>query len=147
MRETIHGFRTRSNHDDDRGEASPKKIVIVGGGVASMAAGIELRERMPNCRVELITDAEPDHFGGQVASWDEHGYPIEHGLHALFGFYDEILPLLERIGALDNFTPAQNTSTSTSVGACIASAPRRGSRRTQVSPCAKNSGWHAAFRR
>ncbi len=83
-----------------------RKIVIVGGGVASLVAGIELRDRLPGCRVELITDAEPDHFGGQVASWDEHGYPIEHGLHALFGFYDEILPLLERVGALDNFTPS-----------------------------------------
>jgi uncharacterized protein with NAD-binding domain and iron-sulfur cluster len=81
-----------------------RRVVIVGGGVASLVAGIELRESLPRCEVEILTDVEPARLGGQVGSWDERGYPIEHGLHALFGFYDQILPLLERIGALANFT-------------------------------------------
>ena len=43
-------------------------------------------------------------IGGQLASWNEQGYPIEHGLHALFGFYDHILPILKKIGAYENLT-------------------------------------------
>jgi uncharacterized protein with NAD-binding domain and iron-sulfur cluster len=87
---------------------SPQRVVIVGGGVSSLVAGIELRERGPACQVEIITDVEPERVGGQVGSWDENGYPIEHGLHALFGFYDQILPLLGRIGARENFTRSPN---------------------------------------
>ena len=43
-------------------------------------------------------------IGGQLASWNEQGYPVEHGLHALFGFYDHILPILKKIGAYENLT-------------------------------------------
>ena len=43
-------------------------------------------------------------LGGQLASWNEQGYPIEHGLHALFGFYEHILPILKKIGAYENLT-------------------------------------------
>jgi uncharacterized protein with NAD-binding domain and iron-sulfur cluster len=76
----------------------------VGGGVASFVAGIEIRERLPDARVTIVSDASETMLGGQLASWDEGGYPIEHGLHALFGWYDHILPRLRRIGALENFT-------------------------------------------
>jgi uncharacterized protein with NAD-binding domain and iron-sulfur cluster len=43
-------------------------------------------------------------IGGQLASWNEQGYPVEHGLHALFGFYEHILPILKKIGAYENLT-------------------------------------------
>ena len=43
-------------------------------------------------------------LGGQLASWHEQGYPVEHGLHALFGFYDHILPMLKKVGAHENLT-------------------------------------------
>jgi uncharacterized protein with NAD-binding domain and iron-sulfur cluster len=82
------------------------RIVIVGGGIASLAAGIALKERSPRLDVDLYTAADDKLLGGQLASWDENGYPIEHGLHSLFDFYESILPLLKRADALSNFTRA-----------------------------------------
>src|SRR3984957_18039040 len=81
-----------------------RKIAIVGGGVASFVAGITLRERLPNAAITLYTAVGETMIGGQLASWNEQGYPVEHGLHALFGFYDHILPMLKKIGAYENLT-------------------------------------------
>jgi uncharacterized protein with NAD-binding domain and iron-sulfur cluster len=83
---------------------SPLKIAIVGGGVASFVAAITLREKLPNAAITLYCATSEKLIGGQLASWDQQGYPVEHGLHALFGFYDHILPMLEKIGAYENLT-------------------------------------------
>jgi uncharacterized protein with NAD-binding domain and iron-sulfur cluster len=89
----------RSTH----GSTSPK-IAIVGGGIASFVAGITLRERLPNAAITLYSAVSETMIGGQLASWNEQGYPVEHGLHALFGFYDHVLPILKKIGAFENLT-------------------------------------------
>ena len=72
--------------------------------MASFVAGITLREKLPDAAITLYTAAGEKMIGGQLASWAEQGYPVEHGLHALFGFYDHILPLLKKIGAYENLT-------------------------------------------
>ena len=82
----------------------PLRIAIVGGGIASFVAGITLREKLPNAAITLYSAACETMIGGQLASWSEQGYPVEHGLHALFGFYDHILPILKKIGAYENLT-------------------------------------------
>ena len=79
-------------------------IAIVGGGIASLVAGITLREKLPNAAITLYTAVGEAMIGGQLASWNEQGYPVEHGLHALFGFYDHILPILKTVGAFENLT-------------------------------------------
>src|SRR5688572_10288303 len=79
-------------------------VCIVGGGVASLLLGVALRERLPEVPVTLITADSAERLGGHLATWDEHGYPIEHGFDALFGFYDAVLPTIERLGLLENFT-------------------------------------------
>lgn len=86
------------------GASRPPSVLIVGGGVAGLLAGIEVRDRLPDARILLLTAEREDRLGGHLASWDEAGYPVEHGLHALFGFYDTLLPTLERVGAMGNFT-------------------------------------------
>jgi uncharacterized protein with NAD-binding domain and iron-sulfur cluster len=83
---------------------APLKIAIVGGGIASFVAGLTLRERLPDAAITLYSAAGETMIGGQLASWDEQGYPVEHGLHALFGFYDHILPILKKVGAYGNLT-------------------------------------------
>ena len=80
------------------------RIAIVGGGVASFVAGITLREKLPDASITLYCAADETMIGGQLASWNERGYPIEHGLHALFGFYDHIIPILKKVGAYENLT-------------------------------------------
>ncbi|HZT05151.1 MAG TPA: FAD-dependent oxidoreductase [Steroidobacteraceae bacterium] len=82
----------------------PLRIAIVGGGIASFVAGITLRERLPHAAITLYSAADEKMIGGQLASWSEQGYPVEHGLHALFGFYDHILPILKKVGAHENLT-------------------------------------------
>ncbi|HEX5209105.1 MAG TPA: FAD-dependent oxidoreductase, partial [Steroidobacteraceae bacterium] len=67
-------------------------------------AGITLRERLPDAAITLYSAADEKMIGGQLASWSEQGYPVEHGLHALFGFYDHILPILKKVGAHENLT-------------------------------------------
>lgn len=84
--------------------SAPLKIAIVGGGVASFVAGITLREALPDAAITLYTAVDETMIGGQLASWNEQGYPVEHGLHALFGFYDHVLPILKKIGAWKNLT-------------------------------------------
>ena len=89
-----------------RHSPSPK-IAIVGGGIASFVAGITLREKLPDAVITLYSAAGEAMIGGQLASWNERGYPVEHGLHALFGFYDHILPILKKVGAHGNLTRSQ----------------------------------------
>ncbi|HEX5458917.1 MAG TPA: FAD-dependent oxidoreductase [Steroidobacteraceae bacterium] len=88
-----------STHD-----SPPLRIAIVGGGIASFVAGITLREKLPDAAITLYCAASKTMIGGQLASWNEHGYPVEHGLHALFGFYDHVLPILRKVGAYENLT-------------------------------------------
>jgi 15-cis-phytoene desaturase len=68
--------------------------------------GNPARFSFPEFDIDLYTAADDKLLGGQLASWDEDGYPIEHGLHSLFDFYDSILPLLKRAGALGSLTRA-----------------------------------------
>lgn len=75
--------------------SQPLKILIAGGGVASFVAGIELRDRLPNAEIVLVSAADEKAVSGQLASWDKPGFPIEHGLHALFGFYENIVPIFK----------------------------------------------------
>lgn len=88
----------------DEPSSASRSITIVGGGVASLFLGIELRERLPDASIEILTADEDPHVGGHLASWDEDGFPIEHGFHSLFGFYDAALPRLERAGLSESFT-------------------------------------------
>jgi len=86
----------------------PKRIAIVGGGLASFVCGIELRDRLPEAEIVLYTAQCEEKTGGQLGSWTERGYPVEHGLHALFGFYDKLLPIVKRVGAEGNFTRSKS---------------------------------------
>ena len=70
-------------------------VTIVGGGIASLLLGCELAPRWP---VTLVTADGPERAGGHLASWDEGGYPVEHGFHTLFACYAAALPMLERHG-------------------------------------------------
>lgn len=83
--------------------SAPPTITLVGGGVATLLLGVELRARRPELPVTLLTADGPERAGGHLASWSEGGYPVEHGFHALFEFYDTALELLERHGLSSRF--------------------------------------------
>lgn len=80
---------------------SPKKVVVVGGGIAGLAAATALAER--GVKVEII-EAKAQ-LGGRLRAW-----PIEvagtkttmsRGFHAFFRQYYNLRSLLRRAGKLD----------------------------------------------
>ncbi|MHB8877613.1 MAG: FAD-dependent oxidoreductase [Myxococcaceae bacterium] len=74
------------------------RVVVVGAGPAALSAGIHLLEEAGGeLEVELVSMGHQ--FGGKAASWrDPDGYVIDHGFHAVFGFYEEMKSLLKRAG-------------------------------------------------
>ncbi|MHB8418197.1 MAG: FAD-dependent oxidoreductase [Myxococcales bacterium] len=83
--------------DEPRPGAKPR-ILIVGGGPAGLSAGVHLLEAAGrDVDVEIVSMGH--HLGGKASSWrDPEGYSIDHGFHAVFGFYEEMKSLARRAG-------------------------------------------------
>lgn len=95
-----------------------KRVVIVGGGLAGLQAGVELAQR--GFRVTVLERSGTP--GGKLKSWrDSHwspdddplksdpaftGYIREHGIHAVWGFYNNLREFLGRHGWPLMETPA-----------------------------------------
>lgn len=84
----------------------PKKVGIIGAGLAGVSAAIYLSERNFN-----VTVFERDSFiGGKVGSWpvkfeDNYQTNVEHGFHAFFRQYYNLRNLLNKIDAYKNLMP------------------------------------------
>ena len=77
--------------------SSPRKVAIVGGGLAGLAAGVRLLELRPDTRVTLYTLGH--HLGGKATSYqDDAGFAIDHGFHSISTNYRRFLDLLSRAG-------------------------------------------------
>jgi zeta-carotene desaturase len=74
-------------------------ILVVGGGFAGLAAGVELARA--GRRVRLL-ERNP-HLGGRARSFREAttGSLVDNGQHILMGAYQETIRFLETIGTLD----------------------------------------------
>ena len=74
-----------------------KRVVVIGGGFAGLAAGVALAERGIGV---TVLEARP-HLGGRAYSFQDAatGTTIDNGQHAMMGCYTETLAFLERIGA------------------------------------------------
>lgn len=74
-----------------------KKVIVVGGGLAGLSAGIKLLEERPGTRVTLYNMGH--HLGGKISSHrDEDGYNIDHGFHAIQANAQRFHDLLVRAG-------------------------------------------------
>lgn len=105
---------------ENRAELPPngKTVVILGGGLAGLQAGVELSGR--GFRVIILERSGTP--GGKLKSWrDRHwsppddpakndpafpGYIREHGIHAVWGFYNNLREFLGRHGWPLMDTPA-----------------------------------------
>ena len=74
-----------------------KRVAIIGGGFAGLAAGVELASR--GFRVNVL-EARP-RLGGRAYSFTDEasGEVVDNGQHAMMGCYTHTLAFLERIGA------------------------------------------------
>lgn len=82
-----------------------KRVAVVGGGLAGISATSNLAER--GFQVTLF---EKDNFlGGKVGAWtfESRGetLQVEHGFHAFFRQYYNLLAYMKRIGAHQNLIP------------------------------------------
>lgn len=79
---------------------TPRRVVVVGGGIAGLAAACGLVER--GIAVDLI-EAEPQ-LGGRVRAWDKENaagkVTMSRGFHAFFRQYYNLRKLLTRAGNL-----------------------------------------------
>lgn len=74
--------------------AAPRTAIVVGGGIAGLAAATVLAER--GVQVRLLEAS--DRLGGRVAAWPlEGGRTMSRGFHAFFRQYYNLRALLARI--------------------------------------------------
>jgi isorenieratene synthase len=106
-RRVIHrrlaGYRVRVNHCDPMrplalNADAPRRVLVVGGGLAGFAAAATLGER--GFKVDVVE--KQAWLGGKLGAWEEtfadgetHG--VEHGFHAFFGSYYNLLGFLDRL--------------------------------------------------
>ncbi|MBX3247809.1 MAG: FAD-dependent oxidoreductase [Myxococcales bacterium] len=76
-----------------------KKIVILGGGLSALSAGIHLLQDGGSEKVDVTLLCMEHRLGGKAASWRlPDGRFMEVGFHAIFGYYRAIQRLLARGG-------------------------------------------------
>jgi len=103
-------YRRAARSDDaslpERGAGAPKRVVVVGGGLAGLSAAITLAER--GFAVTLFEAAS--HLGGKVGGWTINAlgedFPVEHGFHGFFAQYYNLRALLADAGALGDLVPS-----------------------------------------
>lgn len=82
--------------------AEPRRVVVVGGGIAGLAAACGLVER--GVAVDLVEPEE--RLGGRVRAWEKHSdagdVTMSRGFHAFFRQYYNLRALLRRAGNLDD---------------------------------------------
>ena len=96
------GWRHQYNQPDpaqpERLE-SPKRVAVIGGGLAGFGAASLLAER----GYEVVLIEKHETFGGKIRAWkqvlsDGSEAMVEHGFHAFFRHYYNLTEYLERLG-------------------------------------------------
>lgn len=107
VRWRLKGYKIRVNHVDATRDANlriERRVAVVGGGLAGVAAAATLAER--GFRVVLYE--ANGWLGGKLGAW-EHTFddgttaPMEHGFHAFFPNYYNLNRFLRRLGVEQRF--------------------------------------------
>jgi isorenieratene synthase len=85
---------------------TPKKVAVIGGGLAGISSAIYLSER----NFDVTIFEKESYLGGKIGSWPvsfDDGYTtnVEHGFHAFFRQYYNLRNLLMKIDAHKNLIP------------------------------------------
>lgn len=83
-----------------------KRVVVIGGGVAGLAAATELAAR--HFDVTLVERAAQ--LGGKLTAWNVRAlgeeFPVEHGFHGFFAQYYNLRALLDGAGVAADLAPS-----------------------------------------
>lgn len=102
------GGRTRSarhNAEAPRDAGSPERAVVVGAGIAGLAAGYRLRQAGFSV---TVLEAE-DHVGGRMSTVALDGYRIDTGASLLSSAYRQMVQLIEAAGLASSVEPTSST--------------------------------------
>lgn len=82
--------------------SAPRRVVIVGGGLAGLAAATELAAR----RFDVTLVERAAQLGGKLTAWPVRAlgeeFPVEHGFHGFFAQYYNLRQLLDAAGVRDD---------------------------------------------
>jgi isorenieratene synthase len=86
---------------------TPKKAVVIGGGLAGISAALELARR--NFEVTLVEASSA--LGGKLTGWEIDAlgqrFPVEHGFHGFFDQYYNLNEMFASAGVRDDaFRPS-----------------------------------------
>src|SRR5208282_1741433 len=71
-----------------------KKVIVVGAGMAGLAAAFRLRQ----AGVEVTVLESSDRVGGRIATDSRDGYVIERGAQLITSTYRNVLGLVKELG-------------------------------------------------
>src|SRR5262249_1306088 len=81
-------------------------VVVVGGGLAGLAAATELAAR----RFDVTLVERADQLGGKLTAWTVRAlgdeFPVEHGFHGFFAQYYNLRQLLDAAGVRADLEPS-----------------------------------------
>jgi isorenieratene synthase len=108
IRTKLKNYRVALNEPDETKplqHSGGKKIAVVGGGIAGISAASNLAER--GFQVTLFE--KENYLGGKLGAWtfESHGETLhmEHGFHAFFRQYYNLLDFMKRLGIYENLIP------------------------------------------
>jgi isorenieratene synthase len=88
------------------GPGPRKRVVVVGGGLAGLAAATELAAR----RFDVTLIERAAELGGKLTAWPVRAlgeeFPVEHGFHGFFAQYYNLRALLDAAGVRDDLAPS-----------------------------------------
>ena len=90
--------------------ATRPHVAVVGGGVAGLAAALELLDRLPGARVSVLEGS--DRLGGKLRLEPVAGHHVDVGAESVLAVRPEAVDLARRIGAGDDLVTPATTSAS-----------------------------------
>ncbi len=89
--------------------ATRPHVAVVGGGVAGLAAALELLDRLPGARVSVLEGS--DRIGGKLRLETVAGHHVDVGAESVLAVRPEAVDLVRRVGAgADLVTPATTSA-------------------------------------
>ncbi|MGL5931013.1 MAG: FAD-dependent oxidoreductase, partial [Dermatophilaceae bacterium] len=102
--------------------AAPR-VVVVGGGIAGLAAALDVLEAVPLAEVTVLEGS--DRFGGKLRLAEVGGHAVDVGAEAVLATRSEVTGLAARVGAAADLVAPSITAASVWSRGALHPLPRR----------------------